>query len=77
MVRRNIRRKNQEKKLKRAQLVVVVSVLILSSFARQNPGASAKSAQAAPQGAPAQGVPSHIFGFRDFSIGKPEPVLFQ
>ena len=78
--------------MKRAQLVVVVSVLILSSFARQNTSASAKhthasSAQgAATQAAPPQGIPSHIFGFRDFSkqyqvdqefLAVPSPALAE
>jgi N-acetylated-alpha-linked acidic dipeptidase len=65
--------------LKRAKLVVVLSVLVISSFALQSPaaggGQSSQSvsgqsvpAQNAPaQGAASQGGPGQIFGFRDFS----------
>jgi N-acetylated-alpha-linked acidic dipeptidase len=74
--------RTQEKKLKRAKLVVVSFVLILSSFAQQNkggaqpaqtPASQSTSAQGVPsqgvpaQGVPLQGVPARIFGFRDFS----------
>ena len=44
--------------MKRAKLVIVLSVFILSSFAQQNTGSSSQ---------PAEGPPSQIFGFRDFS----------
>lgn len=49
--------------MKRAKLVVVLSVFVISSFALQNPAGPGHSSQ----GAPAQGVPAQIFGFRDFS----------
>lgn len=62
--------------MKRAKLVVVVSVFVLSSFAMQNPaapGQAASSPSATPAqglaapGAPSQSVPTQIFGFRDFT----------
>ncbi|MGZ7107287.1 MAG: hypothetical protein ACXVKC_17755, partial [Candidatus Angelobacter sp.] len=62
--------------MKRAKLVVVVvSVLVLSSFALQNPAGTgqpvsleSKPGQSNPtQGVPQQGAPSQIFGFRDFT----------
>ena len=68
--------------MKRAKLLIVLlSFLVLSSFAMQTPartgqsapGASQQAAPAAsPQGTPTpsvptQGVPSQIFGFKDFS----------
>ena len=56
--------------MKRAKLIVVLSVFVISSFAVQNTsGQSAQGAAAqgaTPQAAPSQ-VPQHIFGFRDFS----------
>jgi N-acetylated-alpha-linked acidic dipeptidase len=49
--------------LKRAKFVVVLSVCVISSFAQQNTAGTGQPAQ----GVPSPGVPSQIFGFRDFS----------
>jgi N-acetylated-alpha-linked acidic dipeptidase len=59
--------------LKRAKLIVVLSVFVISSFALQNPAGTGQAAQsgaaqgATPQPAPSSGIPQNIFGFRDFS----------
>ena len=64
--------------MKRAQLVAVAAIFILSvvltSFAQKNRGSaqstqtsSAQAAQTPSTAAPAQGVPTEMFGFRDFS----------
>ncbi|HKV93037.1 MAG TPA: M28 family metallopeptidase [Candidatus Angelobacter sp.] len=62
--------RNQETKLKRAQLVAVAAIFILSviltSFAQQNTQRP-QAAQTPSASAPAQGVPTEMFGFRDFS----------
>jgi len=56
--------------LKRAQFVAVVAIfttsLILTSFAQQN-AQSAQPTQTPSTAAPAQGVPTEMFGFRDFA----------
>lgn len=56
--------------MKRAQLVAIAAIfitsLILTSFAQQNTR-SAQAAQTPSTSAPAQGVPTEMFGFRDFS----------
>ncbi|HET9282449.1 MAG TPA: M28 family metallopeptidase [Candidatus Angelobacter sp.] len=57
--------------MKRAQLVAVASIfiltsLILTSFAQQNTQ-RAQAAQTPSTASPAQGVPTEMFGFRDFA----------
>ncbi|HZS26421.1 MAG TPA: M28 family metallopeptidase [Candidatus Angelobacter sp.] len=56
--------------MKRAQFVAVVAIfttsLILTSFAQQN-AQSAQPTQTPSTAAPAQGVPTEMFGFRDFA----------
>ncbi len=54
--------------MKRVQFVIVLFVVVISSFALQNPAGTGQPVQgASSQASPAQGVPTQIFGFRDFS----------
>jgi len=60
--------------LKRAKLFVVLSVIVISSFALESPAGTGQSTQSATaaqgtatQSTVPQGAPQQIFGFRDFS----------